>query len=365
MERNWRHTAGVVIVAAAGLGVAYLLRWVLLPFVAAGAVACVAEPFIRWMRRRLGWPRWVIALVALAIVLAIAALGGYIIAAYGVPEVEVVAQQVPRELEVLFKELFGGRELQLFGRTLSAENFAAALESGIKSYVGPGSALWVASVGSEIVMGTVLTAALIFYFLLQGPRLVAGALWMVPPRHRPAATLLAERMLPVLWWYFGGVAVVVAYAGATTWLVARWLLGVEHAAVLALAVGVLELIPVIGPTVSALLIGAVAVSRGNVGAVLAFAGFAFGLRLSIDQFVGPLVLGKAVSLPAPVIIFAMLAGGAIWGVLGVVVAVPTAVGVRLALEIAYGAEGSEERGLSRGSPSGREAGGGGAGGVVR
>ncbi|HTW93382.1 MAG TPA: AI-2E family transporter, partial [Tepidisphaeraceae bacterium] len=85
----------------------------------------------------------------------------------------------------------------------------------------------------------------------------------------------------------------------------------------------------------------IALSRGNVGVVIGFAGFAFGLRMSIDQLIGPLVLGTAVELPAAVIIFAMLVGGAIWGFLGVFVAVPFAAFIRIALEIAYDQQAAE------------------------
>jgi predicted PurR-regulated permease PerM len=158
---------------------------------------------------------------------------------------------------------------------------------------------------------------------------------MIPPRYRPAAAQFGRRCLPLLWRYIAGVMLVVAYASILTWIVAKLILNIPHAGLFAIAVGLLELIPVVGPILSAMLIGTMALSRGGVGEILGFAGFALGLRLSIDQLVGPIILGRAVSVPAPIIIFTMLVGGTLWGILGVLLAVPAAAMIRLALEMAY------------------------------
>jgi predicted PurR-regulated permease PerM len=102
-----------------------------------------------------------------------------------------------------------------------------------------------------------------------------------------------------------------------------------------LAVGLLELIPVIGPIVSFILFGLLAVQQTGYGEVIGFGAFAFGLRLVIDQLVGPLVLGKAAEIPALVVIFAFLAGGTLYGMLGVVLAIPAAATIKIVLTNLY------------------------------
>jgi predicted PurR-regulated permease PerM len=63
--------------------------------------------------------------------------------------------------------------------------------------------------------------------------------------------------------------------------------------------------------------------------------FAVGLRLSIDNLVGPLVLGKAARLHPVVVIMAFVCGAMLFGVVGLLLAVPVAVCIKLTLEHYY------------------------------
>jgi predicted PurR-regulated permease PerM len=136
--------------------------------------------------------------------------------------------------------------------------------------------------------------------------------------------------------YLRGVFVVVLFTTTVTWVVTGPVFHVQHALFLALAVGLLELIPVVGPIVSFILFGLVAVQQTGYGEVIGFGVFAVGLRLVIDQLVGPLVLGKAAEIPALVVIFAFLAGGTLYGMLGVVLAIPFAATIKIVLMDLYG-----------------------------
>jgi predicted PurR-regulated permease PerM len=66
-----------------------------------------------------------------------------------------------------------------------------------------------------------------------------------------------------------------------------------------------------------------------------YAIFATALRLSIDQMVGPLVLGRAARIHPVVVIFCFLAGATLFGVSGVIMAVPTVLIVRGVLSMMY------------------------------
>jgi predicted PurR-regulated permease PerM len=110
---------------------------------------------------------------------------------------------------------------------------------------------------------------------------------------------------------------------------------VSHAIFLALLVGVLELIPVIGPILSFITFGLVAVQQASFTMIIWFGVFAIALRLVIDQVVGPVVLGRAAQIPAVVVMFAFLAGGALYGFLGVVLAIPVAAAVKIVLAEIY------------------------------
>jgi predicted PurR-regulated permease PerM len=132
------------------------------------------------------------------------------------------------------------------------------------------------------------------------------------------------------------VALVVAYAAAAAYLGLALVLRLQHAAVLALLTGLLEAVPVVGPLAAAVLGGLVAVRQAagswDIGAYVLYV---IALRLSIDQLVGPIVLGKAASVRPVVIIFCFLVGGALFGVVGVILAVPFALAVRVTLSVLY------------------------------
>ncbi len=69
--------------------------------------------------------------------------------------------------------------------------------------------------------------------------------------------------------------------------------------------------------------------------MVGLAAFAIALRLSIDQIVGPLVLGRAAQLHPVVIIFAFLTGAALFGIIGLLLAVPFAAAIKIVLMMYY------------------------------
>ncbi|MBV9749192.1 MAG: AI-2E family transporter, partial [Acetobacteraceae bacterium] len=109
-----------------------------------------------------------------------------------------------------------------------------------------------------------------------------------------------------------------------------------HAILLSIAIGLLEIIPSIGPTVSFLLVGLAAMQdeHGLLSFFLLFA-WAVALRLSIDNVFGPIVLGRAVNVPRVVILFAFVCGGVLFGIIGLILAVPVAACTKIVLEAYY------------------------------
>ena len=101
---------------------------------------------------------------------------------------------------------------------------------------------------------------------------------------------------------------------------------------------------------SALIAGVVAVQQAkSVWSVAAYVIYASALRLSIDQLVGPFVLGKAGRVHPTLVIFCFLAGGALFGVIGVILAVPVALSVKVALATIYGESLRDEKTLKSAS----------------
>jgi predicted PurR-regulated permease PerM len=165
-----------------------------------------------------------------------------------------------------------------------------------------------------------------------------GLFWTVPPSLRDVVARIGARVDPVLKRYFLGILTIVIYS-ATASYIGLSLLGVEHAALLAVLTGSLETIPMIGSTSAAVIAGLVSL-RTATGfmSIVAFTVYAVLLRLSIDQIVAPLVLGRAAHVHPVLIIFCFLAGAVILGIPGVILAVPVSLVVKNALATLYGEE---------------------------
>jgi predicted PurR-regulated permease PerM len=180
---------------------------------------------------------------------------------------------------------------------------------------------------------------LLFYFLASGRRVAQGAFWMVPPHRRELARRIWERLDPVLMRYFGGMIIVVTYATVASYIGLDLVLGIHHAVLLALLTGILETVPVIGPTAAAVSAGLVSLQTATgVMSIVDYALYATALRLSIDQLLGPIVLGTAAHVHPVLIIFCFLAGGIVFGVPGIILAVPVALLIKSTLATLYGDE---------------------------
>ena len=130
---------------------------------------------------------------------------------------------------------------------------------------------------------------------------------------------------------------VVVYATIAAYVGLGVILGINHAVFLALLTGILEIVPVIGPTSAAILAGLVSLRTATgIINIFEYAAYATLLRLSIDQIVGPVVLGRAAHVHPVLIIFCFLAGGVVLGIPGVILAVPVALVVKSTLATVYG-----------------------------
>lgn len=336
-QRRWMTVAAGVTVVLILSFVFYLLRFVILPFGIAAALAFLAAPLIRWLQKKRGWPHSLAALLVFLGYLLIFAVAGLGVARYVLPELISVLGRAPQIAEHLLTVLFHGRTVHAFGQTFDAHALASrAVREFQALFQDPGKLMFAGLASLSGVIGLFVTLALLGYFLFQGPQLAGGVIWLVPPRHRRRTRVLAAEVEPVVYNYVRGVLIVVIYAMATTGIVTGWVLHLPHALLLAIAVGLLESIPMVGPALALILLGFVVAERATPALLFGFGAFAAGLRLSIDNLIAPLVLGRYVMLPPPLIIFAFLAGGVLFGFVGVLLAIPVAAAIKVVLADFYG-----------------------------
>lgn len=328
-----------IVIGAAALAVAlYWIKLILLPFVLAAIVGYICTPFLNWAARRTRWPRTLFA-VALFIVLCALVLGvGMLAGQRLLAEARATGADLQSLIEKFTGEFLGGHPINLFGTTFNAHQIAQSLIERMRDWLGQSDML--ASLfgySAAAAMGAFLTIVLLFYFLVSGERVARGLFWLVPPHRRPLVARIWRRLDPVLMRYFIGVVVVVVYATIAAYIGLGVILGIQHAVLLALLTGILEVLPVIGPTAAAIIAGLASLrTASGVVNILEYALYATLLRLSIDQLVGPIVLGRAAHAHPVLIIFCFLAGGIVLGIPGVILAVPIALVVKSSLATLYG-----------------------------
>ena len=328
-----------VMLGAAGLAFfLYLIKVILLPFIFAAIIAYVCTPLLDWLTKRTRWPR---TLFAVAVFLILVCVSGFALT-FAVQRLAVeargIAAELPGMLENLASQAIGQEPVRIFGQSLTAHEIAQAAIDRLRDLTVQSDAL-VMLTGFSIatLMGVFLTAVLLFYFLASGLRVARGLFWLVPPHRRPLVARIWTRLDPVLYRYFVGVFIIVVYATVAAYVGLGVILGIKHAVLLAVLTGVLETIPFIGPTSAAVLAGLVSLRTATgIMSIFAYAIYATLLRLSIDQLVGPIVLGRAAHVHPALIIFCFLAGGVVFGIPGIILAVPVALLIKSALATLYG-----------------------------
>lgn len=171
---------------------------------------------------------------------------------------------------------------------------------------------------------------LTLYFLASLPRVKHAAYAMVPATRRPRVVSLSEEIMRRVGSYAIGQVSIATFNAILSWVMMT-LVGIPYAAVLAVSVGLLGLVPMVGATLGAVLVCTVAFFDEPQKAVIAAIYYLVYQQLE-NYLVAPRIMQRTVSVPGPVTVVAALAGGAVLGVLGALLAIPVAAGLLLLYE---------------------------------
>ncbi|MBI4184290.1 MAG: AI-2E family transporter [Proteobacteria bacterium] len=315
------------LLAVAGL--LYLLRGVLAPFVAGAAIAYLLDPAAERMGR-LGVARApaaglliVLALVGLALALALL-----------VPLVEAQAAgflaRLPGYAEALIARLAPIAEALRTGESAKEIGQAAA------GYAGTLIA-WAGRAAGEVVSGglavlnllslLLITPIVAFYLLKDWDRLLAAIDDWLPRAAAPAVRAQAREIDRVLSAWLRGQLLVCLILGLF-YGVGLSLIGLDLGLVVGLAAGALSFIPFVGVILGAVLGIGLALGQFAEWWPIAGVGAIFAAGQVVEGHVlTPRLVGERVGLHAVWVIFALLAGGALFGFVGVLLAVPAAAAI--------------------------------------
>lgn len=290
--------------------------------IVAAFLAVGLQRIVGGMTKR-GMPRW-LALTLLGVGIVIVFCGG--IAAIIPAIVEESTQFVDKApgyyqqvMDSKLVERFGGESglLERAQGVLTAANMTNALggvAGGVASFFG--GMVW-----------TITTLLLTMFILAAYSQLRRGMVRLVAASQREQTDRLIEGILRQIGSYLIGALAIGALAGISAWIFMAFA-GIPYGALLALLVALLDLIPQIGATIGAVVVTLVALTESPMTAVAAAIFFIAYQQLE-NWVIYPTVMRSAVKVSNLAAIVAVLVGGTLFGVVGIVLSVPAYAAIRL------------------------------------
>jgi predicted PurR-regulated permease PerM len=316
-------TIGLVLATAVVLYLVVRTQRVLTWMVIAAVFAVALHPPAAWVQRRLlGGRRPALATFSVFLVAVLGLTG--IITAFVVPLVRQ-ATRFAGQLPVLVDQARAGRGP--VGRLLERSNALDWVQNNqgrIDDFVS-GLTAPVAGVLGGVASGiaaAVTIFVLAYLMVLEGPKVVDGTINVFEPATGARIRRVAADCARSVTGYVSGNLLISVICGGLTFVVLL-ILGVPYAGLIALFVGVADLIPLVGATLG----GAVAVIAGFVhsttAGIVVLVFFVLYQQLE-NHLLQPMVFSRTVKLNPLTVIVAILIGAELLGVLGALLAIPVA-----------------------------------------
>jgi predicted PurR-regulated permease PerM len=312
---TWRIVPPLAAALALGLGLLASVRYLARPLailILAITIGEALEPLVTRLQRHMR-RAFAIALVYAGLV-TLAGLAGWLV----VPELvtqarEIGEKQLPGWIDR--GQAFIDRWDPSAGGTVrrAATERLGAMSGGLVTL--PFKAFTVAI---EIILVVFLSA----YWLLGGPAVRGFVLSLVSPASRDKTAAVLQEMGDAMGGYVRGAAISAVIMGGLAWL-GLLLIGVDYALALGALTTLGEPIPYVGPILVGGVVVLVALAQSPAKAALALALYTVLQQLE-SNFVAPNILSRATRTSQALVIFALVAGAAIGGLLGALVAIPLA-----------------------------------------
>lgn len=318
----------IVFAAAFVAYVAYLLRrpiaWLLIAAFIALALSPPVRVLSRWMRRGVA-----IAIVYVCLLLVPIGFGVLV-----VPPIVTQAQQLVDNTPRYARDVTNFIERNRTLRSLQKKyNIGGQLEK--KAGELPGKVGSAASVLADLGLGLVnsvfalVTILILAAFMLgSGPRWRDAMLRQLSDDRGAAWRGVTDDIAAAVANYVGGAILQALIAGVTSYLV-MLILGIPFRVPLAVLVGLLDLIPLVGATVAAVVIAIVTVFVDFPTATLVWVIWAIVYQQIENNVIQPRIQSRAVDVQPFLVLVAVLFGSTLFGVVGALLAVPLAASIQI------------------------------------
>jgi len=296
----------------------HVLTWILIAALLAAALNPAVEAF---ERRGLGRPYAASLVFGLALLIVTAI--GFLVIPPLITQVSDFVNAVPDFID----DITAGRgplgflqdDYQIVDRIR-----AAIEERGVGGVLGISQPVLdvVRSVVTAVV-GTITVIFLTFFMLLEGPRTIAGLLGLLPESVRPRYERVGRDIYRTISGYVTGNLLISLVAGLLATVV-LFAVGSEFAVALGLLVAILDLIPLAGATLAAIIVSTVVLIETDWIRCLIVIAFFIGYQQFENHVLQPLVYGRTVQLSPLAVLCAVLVGAQLAGILGALLAIPVA-----------------------------------------
>lgn len=322
------------LLASLGAAVAFALVWfimsaaqVLTLLGLAFFIAVGLDPAVTYLARRV-MPRW--AAVTVVILALLGVVGLFL--ALAIPVIVTQAGRLANDLPHYMQHLQS--HSSTLGRLNSRYHIVPDLQKALNGGGSGSSSVsnGVIGVGKAVIgalTATFLVLTVAVYALADMPRIKRGLYHLAPRSRRARMVLLTDEILGRVGGYvLGNLAIsVVSFVGTWVWCLI-W--GVPYALLLALLVALLDLVPIVGSTIGGVVVALVALTVSLPVAIATGVFYAL-YRFAEDYLLTPKIMGRTVDVPGLVTVVATVIGGAVLGVVGALVAIPLAAGIKLLL----------------------------------
>ncbi len=329
----WALVGGFLVIAILGWVLAQVhILWG--PVLFATAIIYILNPLVTGLKNR-GVPRVVGTVVAYLLGLSVLVL----IFSVVVPLVVEQANALGAELPVIYDDFLArivdladgmgitGLSLMSYDELVSqVATPDAAFQAGLDVFLG--QAFTLALGFAEIIVLLFLTPVIAFYLLVDLPRVLEHTRELIPEDMREEAESLGSSLGTALGGFVRG-QMMVALIVATISSFGLWALGINLWLILGIVAGLFNLIPFIGPMLSGSLAVVVALVLEDFRLALFVALLFLGVQQLDNHVISPLILRATVKLHPSLIILALLLGGSLGGILGLILAVPITAFIRV------------------------------------
>lgn len=308
----------------------YLLAPILTPFLIAAFLAYIGDPLVDRLEDR-GWSRTVAVAVVFLVMTFIAAILVLAVAPVLQRQIVQLAQVLPQYIDAVIKyfepwftELATAEGQKLDAVTVSGWltghwDTASGVVSNLLGYAtrsGGVLAAWLANL--------LLIPIVAFYLLRDWDEFIAGISHLLPRDLEPEIAHIARDADLRLSAFLRGQLLVMFVLGAV-YSIGLWLAGVKFALLIGMLAGIVSFVPYLGFIVGIVVASIAVLMQTHDPVQLIPVAAVFGVGQVIEgMFLTPLLVGDKIGLHPVAVIFAVLAGGQLFGFLGVLVALPVA-----------------------------------------